>query len=173
MKRNSTGQGHLTNKNGKPFEKIVLQDIIEKLNLYESHLLNVDCYKNEDNSLVVFEQRKFYKYAKEKHNLEYKEKASKVYVADLWLMKDGKELFLIEIKSQTSSGSTEEKIYGGLMLNLIYKEIFNDDKFAYRKMCYVTNDYFEHKRFDTPKEILKKHGVDFYIDNLDLDWINK
>jgi hypothetical protein len=83
MKRNSTGQGHLTNKNGKPFEKIVLQDIIEKLNLYESHLLNIDCYKNKDSSLVLFEQRKFYKYAKEKHNLEYKEKASKVYVADL------------------------------------------------------------------------------------------
>ena len=173
MKRNSTGQGHLTNKNGKPFEKIVLQDIIEKLNLYEDTILNIDCYKNDDNSLVIFEQRKFYKYAKEKHNLEYKEKASKVYVADLWLMKDEKELFLIEIKSQTSSGSTDEKIYGGLMLNLIYKEIFNDDKFSYKKMCYVANDYFEHKRFDTPKEILKKHGIDFYIDKVNLDWINK
>jgi uncharacterized membrane protein YobD (UPF0266 family) len=84
-------------------------------------------------------------------------------------MKNEKELLLIEVKSQTKKGSTDEKIYGGLMLNLIYKEIFNDDKFSYKKMCYVTNNFFEHKKFDTPKEILKKHGVDFYIDNLNLD----
>ena len=104
-----------------PLKKIVLQDIIEKLHLYESKILNVNCYKNQDNSFVVFEQRNFYKYAKEKHNLYYKDKASKVYVADLWVMKDEKDLFLIEIKSQTSSSSAKEKIYGGLMLNLIYK----------------------------------------------------
>jgi hypothetical protein len=83
MKRNSTGQGHLTNKNGKKFEKIVLQDIIEKLNLYESHLLKVNCYKNKDSSLVIFEQGNFYKYAKQKHNLDYKTKVSKLYKADL------------------------------------------------------------------------------------------
>ncbi|MGL4343412.1 MAG: hypothetical protein ACRCRZ_02525 [Metamycoplasmataceae bacterium] len=173
MKRGSQGQGHLTNKNGKPFEKVVLQDILNQLHLYQSSVLNIDCYKSEQEDLIIFEQGKFYDYAFKKYNIDYKTKASKKYVADLWILKNEKDLFLVEVKSQTSPGSTEEKIYGGLMLHLIYQEIFNDRYFKYQKMCYITNDYFEAKRFDTPKEILKKNGIDFFIDKLDLDWIKK
>ncbi|MDK2819437.1 MAG: hypothetical protein KFW07_01230 [Mycoplasmataceae bacterium] len=173
MKRNSTGQGHLTNENGKRFEKVVLDNIIKQLNLYESTILNIECYKNENNSLIVFEQSNFYKYAFSKYDIDYKIKASKKYVADLWLLKNEKDLYLMEVKSQKSAGSTDEKIYGGLMLDLIYKEIFNDDKFTYRKICYVTNDYFEDKKYQTPKDILKRNGIEFYIDKLDINWINK
>lgn len=173
MKRNSTGQGHLTNKNGKPFEKLVLRDIIEQLNLYQSTIFNIECYKNENNSLIVFAQSNFYKYAFAKYDIDYKIKASKKYVADLWLLKNDKDLYLVEVKSQTSSGSTDEKIYGGLMLNLIYKDIFNDNKFSYQKICYVTNNYFNQERYNTPKEILKRNGIEFYIDKLDINWIDK
>lgn len=171
MKRNSTGQGHLTNKNSKRFEKIVLTNIIEQLNLYESTILNIDCFKDKSNNLIIFEQSKFYNYAKAKHNIDYQIKTSKKYTADLWLLKNEKDLYLIEVKSQTSSGSTEEKIYGGLMFDLIYKEIFNDNNFNYKKICFVTNDYFNQKKFETSKDILKRKGVEFFIDKLDLNWI--
>lgn len=171
MKRNSKGQGHLTNKNGKQFEKIVLEDIKKELKLYESIILNVKCFKNENNSLILFEQSDFYKYAQEKYQIDYKIKTSKKFVADLWIMKNEIDLYLIEVKSQTSPGSTDEKINSGLMLDLIYKDIFNDEKFNYKKMCYITNDFFNDKRYQTSKDILKRKGIEFYIHKLDPKWI--
>lgn len=171
MKRNSTGQGHLTNMNGKLFEEIVLNDIIIELKLFESSILGIQCYKNVDGDIIIFKQSNFYKYAKNKYNVDYSKKASKKYISDIWILKDEKELFLIEVKSQTSQGSTEEKIYGGLMLDLIYKEIFSDKLFTYKNICYIANDYFEAEKFNTPKKILKENGIEFYIDKLNLKWL--
>lgn len=55
----------------------MLDDIIVELKLSESAILGIECYKNPNKDIIIFKQSNFYKYAKNKYNVDYSKKLVK------------------------------------------------------------------------------------------------
>lgn len=172
MNKNGKG-GAKTNNNGKPFEKKVTNKIIKKLNLK----LEIGKYQNKDfhwyadpkKEILLFEQRNFYKWYQLnwERKIPLEKKVSKKFFPDLILIIKN-DVYVIEIKYQETSGSTDEKINAGFVLREIYKEyIFKDSGYKFQNFCFLTNDWFKQERYKTSIEILNKYGINLYVNEID------
>jgi hypothetical protein len=179
--------GANTNKNGKGFEDYTNNEPILIDSGYEKIVLNPK-NKNDYYLLKIFEDKKiiftkqnaFKKYMKKIYNIDMVRKPDEAYIIDY---NNGKKILkILEKKTQSVSGSVEDKILCGVAYKREYELLLpNDFEIDY---AFCLNNYLKNKiesdniKYKVLNIILKENNIslffgyeEHYFDALD-SWIN-
>ena len=152
MKNRGTGAGGAnTNAYGLRFEDSIL-----------GHLKNGQEYEFGDTKLRFFTKTGFLNEMLDLKNPEFKHSKQPDGV---YMTKDKKTLFILELKHQTESGSVDEKLMTGPGLIHHYKTLYPEVQDVH--LCYIVNGwFFRQKKFDITVSFLKKYDIPiFYAEN--------
>lgn len=173
MKKGGKGGGNT--KTGSAYEQRVdFQTALKKIDGYrlefEKNKAGVFVYFHDQLVARLFRKRNFYKFLEE-NGVDWKSIASSRLEPDEALLVIVREtLFIIEIKWQQRSGSTDEKLqtcdykrkkYSRLVADLGLKVEF----------VYVLNDWFKHPRYRDTLDYVIASGCHYKFDEIPLSWL--
>jgi len=153
MRNRGTGAGGAnTNKSGLQFEDSIL-----------GHLKNGQEYDFGTTTLRFFKKGEFLREMQDLKNVEFQhnKQPDGIYVS-----KDKKTIFILELKNQNESGSVDEKLMIGPGLLYHYKVMYPSIENIH--LCYIVNgNFFRQKKYEVTVNFLKQHNIPvFYADTI-------
>ncbi|WP_342189912.1 hypothetical protein [Spiroplasma endosymbiont of Dilophus febrilis] len=180
MIRNGRG-GANTNKTGLSFEnyfqfKETLENVgfILKITTFKNIFKIVDKYDKELGYMGEQPNSKFYDFFDDYLSIKLDEKIDLQADIDVRLFPDKfyfdtveQILYIIECKTQTVSGSTDEKIQTAPFKKYFYSQLLLKYNIKI-EFIYVWNEWFNHKRYGLVKEFLNQNNVKYFLDEIPL-----
>jgi len=156
------GKGGANTATGLQFEKRVdIAKVFEKVEGYE--------VKGPD---VLFEREKvaelhpkydLYRWLKQKHGVEWKEKLSKRLLPDdAVFITDTNQLIIVEQKYQETPGSVDEKLQTCDYKRKRYQELVEDLDISV-EYIYVFNDWFKQDQYEDTRQYIREVGCEYYF----------
>lgn len=175
-KKNISGGGSNTNKNGIPFErKVSLEKELIKSG-YE--IKELEIYKNNKLFGYYLSKGKLYKFLKEK-GINYKDYISKKQIPDSCCINlSNNTIYILEKKYQNRSGSVDEKLQTCDYKKKQYEKLLNSLGFKV-EYIYVLSNWFKRMEYRDNLEYIKDVGchylfwkipMDFIIDNKPIEY---
>lgn len=174
--------GANTNKTGLKFEKdsnlkslfLKLEYFCEKTN-FERIYKVCDKYKNHQGYFGEGINKKFYYFlnyylsTKLNTSINIIEKVGNLLYPDKFFFNEKNNvLYIIECKTQTVKGSTDEKIQTGPYKKYFYEKIISEYGINVEIM-YIWNQWFNKTKYDTVKEFLQKNNIRYYLNAIPLE----
>ena len=170
-KRNKSGGGANTNKNGLAFEKKAC--LLAKLKKTDNISVNEnnEVYKNDTLIGLYCPKHSFYKKFLKVNGINWKKRISSQLLPDIVFVNHQKKIIYFgDDKYQKGHGSADEKIqtanYKHYVLSKLCKGLgYEIDYF------YLLNDWFLKEKYDDLKEYLDLHNFKYYFNEIPLEHV--
>lgn len=170
-KRNKSGGGANTNKNGLAFEKKTC--LLAKLKKTDNISVNEnnEVYKNDTLIGLYCPKHSFYKKFLKVNGINWENRISSKLLPDIVFVNFQKKIIYFgDDKFQKGPGSADEKIQTPHYKHFVLSELCADMGYEI-DYFYLLNDWFLQKKYDTNKKYLDRYGFKYYFNEIPLEHV--
>jgi hypothetical protein len=170
-KRNKSGGGANTNKNGLAFEKKAC--LLTKLKKTDNISVNEnnEVFKNDTLVGLYCPKYSFYKKFLKVNGIDWRDRISKQLLPDIVFVNyQTKTIYFGDNKFQKGPGSADEKIETAHYKHFVLSELCED--LGYKiDYFYLLNDWFLQKKYNTVKKYLDLYGYKYYFNEIPIEHV--